>query len=125
MLTFSKAIWIRMSQYGLGAYPISKVRVLNTGRICWRIHQRRNWATRNVRIFDFAFFFVICLQTGPRIQKFLGLNYSFTLTENITLDSHAVGNETRYLNHATDPNCYAKGKNFAISDYQTLTMCIK
>ena len=86
---------------------MSKLRVLNV-RIRGGIYKRRNRATYNVRMFDFLW---SLFTNTPRIQKFLRLNYSFSLTENVALDSHAVGNETRYLNHSENPNCDAKGQS--------------
>lgn len=46
------------------------------------------------------------------VQKHIKYNYSFGLTGNIILDSHSIGNETRYLNHSDDPNCIAKSNIF-------------
>jgi SET domain-containing protein len=52
------------------------------------------------------------------IQKHIKYNYSFELTRNIILDSHAIGNESRYLNHSDDPNCEAKGKTNYLFDME-------
>ncbi|KAF8964964.1 hypothetical protein BDZ97DRAFT_1700000 [Flammula alnicola] len=51
---------------------------------------------------------------GP-MQKHTGLNYTFDLTKDnikanapgVLLDSWDIGNEMRYLNHSTEPNCKA------------------
>jgi len=43
------------------------------------------------------------------IRKFLHRNYAFGLMGTVSLDSHSLGNETRYLNHsARRPNCNAR-----------------
>jgi hypothetical protein len=46
------------------------------------------------------------------IRKFLDRNYAFGLLGSISLDSHSLGNETRYLNHSKHPNCVARCKVF-------------
>ncbi|KAJ3505746.1 hypothetical protein NLJ89_g7256 [Agrocybe chaxingu] len=43
-----------------------------------------------------------------QVQKHTGLNYAFSLARGVQLDSHTVGNETRYLNHSQIPNCRAR-----------------
>jgi len=50
-----------------------------------------------------------------RVQKFTRINYSFSLTKRLTLDSLTVGNETRYLNHDKLANCRALCKRLLIS----------
>ncbi|EFI27159.1 hypothetical protein CC1G_14984 [Coprinopsis cinerea okayama7 len=41
------------------------------------------------------------------LNRYSGLNYSFSLDQTFLLDSLRAGNETRFLNHTTDANCTA------------------
>ncbi|CAA7257426.1 unnamed protein product [Cyclocybe aegerita] len=43
-----------------------------------------------------------------QVQKHTGLNYAFSLARGVQLDSYTVGNEMRYLNHSSIPNCRAR-----------------
>jgi SET domain-containing protein len=48
-----------------------------------------------------------------------GLTYLFNLFDGTTIDGAEVGNATRFLNHACEPNCFAQE---VIDEHGTLTL---
>ncbi|RXW24230.1 hypothetical protein EST38_g1607 [Candolleomyces aberdarensis] len=85
---------VKKSDWGYGAFAASNI--AQGAYIGDYIGELENQAESDPEILD-------------RIQKFLGLNYSFELFDQMTIDARNAGNETRYLNHGNDDkaNCVA------------------
>jgi SET domain-containing protein len=40
----------------------------------------------------------------------MGRKYTYTLNDQVCIDSLSAGNPSRFINHSARPNCYAKGE---------------
>lgn len=84
-------------------------------RICRRVDLRTHVSFTRVRIpiylFEFGMFYVTTHYiSGVAVHK--GRSYVFELNSTFSLDSGSAGNETRYINHSSTPNCSCIGTSF-------------
>ncbi|KAF6764965.1 hypothetical protein DFP72DRAFT_326891 [Ephemerocybe angulata] len=61
-------------------------------------------------------------ETEEMLQKHTGLNYAFGLYGNTVIDSKSAGNETRYLNHANDPDANCIGSSIVLHNTQAIIL---
>ncbi|KAF5324813.1 hypothetical protein D9611_004468 [Ephemerocybe angulata] len=115
---------IQRSEWGYGAYaaePIPKGAIVG-GEQQYITCQSFQRLTIDLPVYVGEHMLAPHPETEEMLQKHTGLNYAFGLYGNTVIDSKSAGNETRYLNHANDPDANCIGSSIVLHNTQAIIL---